>query len=117
MNNIKTSSNIHPVDIYVGQQIRKKRVEKMIGQRDLAKELGITFQQVQKYERGTNRVSSSKLYEIAQVMACSLEYFFAGYEEWHNTNSSDARVKQIERNIEDNDDYIKELHFLNNFRR
>ena len=58
----------HPVDRHVGLRIRMRRKEMGISQERLAEALGITFQQVQKYERGANRVSASKLYEIAAAL-------------------------------------------------
>ena len=75
-----TSHSPHPVDRHVGALIRVKRRALGISQSDLANALGITFQQVQKYERGTNRVSSSKLYEIAQKLDTPLSAFFEGLD-------------------------------------
>jgi len=67
-----------PVDRHVGQRIRARR--KMIGlsQSTLADALGLTFQQVQKYENGANRVSASKLYETARCLDVPVSYFFEG---------------------------------------
>jgi len=75
-----TSSTPHPVDRHVGALIRAKRRTLGISQSDLASALGVTFQQIQKYERGTNRVSSSKLYEIAQKLDTPLASFFEGLD-------------------------------------
>jgi transcriptional regulator with XRE-family HTH domain len=61
----------HPVDVEVGRRIRIRRQQLGLTQTDLANGLGYTFQQVQKYEKGTNRVSCSKLVEIAAVLKCS----------------------------------------------
>lgn len=58
----------HPVDIAVGHRIRARRKAAKISQSKLAKHLGVSFQQVQKYERGANRVSASKLAEIANAL-------------------------------------------------
>lgn len=66
----------HPVDIHVGQRVRMRRNEVGMSQTNLADRLGITFQQVQKYERGTNRISTSKLYEIAIALETPITYFF-----------------------------------------
>jgi transcriptional regulator with XRE-family HTH domain len=67
-----------PVDVHVGVRIRMRR--KMLGmsQETLAESLGLTFQQVQKYERGANRVSASKLYDIAKTLQTPVSYFFDG---------------------------------------
>ena len=66
----------HPIDILVGKRIRTRRAQLEMTQSDLADRLGITFQQVQKYEKGVNRVGASRLYAIAQVLGVSIEYFF-----------------------------------------
>lgn len=69
----------HPVDVHVGHRLRQRRVAIGLTQDKLAKSVGITFQQVQKYERGTNRIVASRLYELAEVLQVSVEYFFQGF--------------------------------------
>lgn len=68
----------HPVDLHVGIRIRMRRKEMGVSQERLADSLGITFQQVQKYERGANRVSASKLWEIATALKTPVAYFYDG---------------------------------------
>jgi transcriptional regulator with XRE-family HTH domain len=68
----------HPVDRHVGVRIRMRRKELGVSQERLAEALGITFQQVQKYERGANRVSASKLWEIASALRTPVGYFYDG---------------------------------------
>ena len=68
----------NPVDRHVGFRIRDLRKRLRISQEKLAEELGLTFQQVQKYEKGANRVSASKLYEIARALKTPVTYFFDG---------------------------------------
>lgn len=68
----------NPVDLHVGARIRMRRKLLGVSQERLAEDLGLTFQQVQKYERGANRVSASKLYEIARSLKTSIAYFFEG---------------------------------------
>src|SRR5271170_346974 len=68
----------NPIDVHVGLQVRLRRKELKISQEKLAESLGLTFQQVQKYEKGANRVSASKLYEIARALQASIDYFFRG---------------------------------------
>ncbi len=68
----------HPVDIHVGQRMRTQRLALGFSQDRLAKELGLTFQQVQKYERGMNRVSASRLFELGKVLNVSIDFFFKG---------------------------------------
>ncbi|WP_374763771.1 helix-turn-helix domain-containing protein [Yunchengibacter salinarum] len=69
-----------PIDIHVGQRVRARR--KMLGmsQTQLGKDLGVTFQQVQKYERGTNRIGSSRLFRISNALDVPVSYFFEGAE-------------------------------------
>jgi transcriptional regulator with XRE-family HTH domain len=68
----------NPVDVHVGLQVRLRRKELKISQEKLAEALGLTFQQVQKYERGANRISASKLYEIARALQVPIGWFFEG---------------------------------------
>jgi transcriptional regulator with XRE-family HTH domain len=68
----------NPVDLHVGARIRLRRRMQGVSQEKLADALGLTFQQVQKYERGANRVSASKLYEIAAALHAPVSYFFDG---------------------------------------
>ena len=71
-------SGPNPVDLHVGGRIRMRRRLIGVSQESLAHDLGLTFQQVQKYEKGANRVSASKLYEIAKGLQTSIAYFFDG---------------------------------------
>lgn len=68
-----------PVDIYVGERLRARRVELGIGQTKIAKSIALTYQQFQKYEKGTNRVSASRLYHIAAILNVDPGWFFEGY--------------------------------------
>ena len=68
------------VDVHVGGRIRLRRKLCGMSQEKLADALGLTFQQIQKYERGTNRVSASKLYEAATALGTPVAYFFEGLE-------------------------------------
>ncbi len=70
----KTSPN--PVDIYVGSRLRLRRSLLGLSQEKLADALGLTFQQVQKYERGSNRVSASRLYELSKILEVPVSFFF-----------------------------------------
>lgn len=72
------SRSPNPIDVHVGRRVRQRRKAMGVTQERLADDLGLTFQQVQKYERGANRVSASKLYEIAVALQTSTEYFFEG---------------------------------------
>ncbi|HUH85597.1 MAG TPA: helix-turn-helix domain-containing protein [Stellaceae bacterium] len=68
----------HPIDIHVGARIRTSRALAGLNQTELAKRVGVTFQSIQKYERGTNRVSASRLQEIADVLGVPVSSFFEG---------------------------------------
>jgi transcriptional regulator with XRE-family HTH domain len=73
----------NPVDVHVGLRIRLRRKELGVSQEKLADAIGLTFQQVQKYERAANRVSASKLYEVARALDTSTAYFFEGLTDDH----------------------------------
>ncbi len=66
----------HPIDVYVGARVRQRRVLLGMNQTKLGDALGMSFQQVQKYENGKNRISASKLFKLSQVFDVSIEYFF-----------------------------------------
>ncbi|MGH6978706.1 MAG: helix-turn-helix domain-containing protein, partial [Brevundimonas sp.] len=70
----------HPIDILVGRRMAERRLVAGMNQSDLGRAIGVTFQQVQKYERGANRVSASKLWQAAQALAVPITYFFDGAE-------------------------------------
>lgn len=74
----RAAGGAHPVDRHVGLRIRMRRKELGVSQEKLAEALGLTFQQVQKYERAANRVSASKLFEIARALDTSVGYFYEG---------------------------------------
>lgn len=67
-----------PVDIHVGRRLYERRRFLKISQKALADQTGITFQQIQKYERGANRISASRLYDLAKVLRVPPSYFFEG---------------------------------------
>lgn len=70
----------HPVDVYVGQRISARRRMMSMNQTVLGEHIGVTFQQVQKYERGTNRISSSRLFHTATALDVPVSFFFEGAE-------------------------------------
>jgi len=70
----------HPVDIHVGKQLRMRRVILGLSQEAIGKSIGITFQQVQKYERGINRMGSSRLFELSKYLTVPVSYFFEGLD-------------------------------------
>lgn len=68
----------HPVDKHVGRRVCEKRISLGYNQSDLGRALGLTFQQIQKYEKGANRISASKLWDIARFFKVDVGYFFQG---------------------------------------
>ncbi|RZJ18437.1 MAG: helix-turn-helix domain-containing protein [Brevundimonas sp.] len=68
----------HPVDRHVGRRVCEKRIALGYNQSDLGRALGLTFQQIQKYEKGANRISASKLWDIARFFKVDIGYFFDG---------------------------------------
>ena len=66
----------NPVDVYAGSKLRLQRQIRQMSQTDLANALGITFQQVQKYEKGTNRISASRLQAICGILGVPISFFF-----------------------------------------
>ncbi len=70
------AANPHPVDVHVGGRIRLRRTMLGMNQTNLGDALGLTFQQVQKYENGANRVSASRLFQLSKVLNVSVPFFF-----------------------------------------
>ena len=70
----------HPVDVHVGKRIRHRRWMVGMTQQQLGEAVGIKFQQIQKYETGMNRISASRLWDIAQALDVSISFFFEGFE-------------------------------------
>lgn len=66
----------HPVDVHVGKRLRSRRTMLGMSQEKLGEAVGVTFQQIQKYERGLNRIGSSRLYEFGRVLSSPIAYFF-----------------------------------------
>ena len=80
----------HPVDIHVGERLRAARLVQNLSQTDLAKAVGLTFQQIQKYEKGTNRVSASKLFEFAKFLNVEVSYFFKDFDDGDESRDSES---------------------------
>jgi len=68
----------NPIDVHVGSRVRMRRILIGMSQEKLGDALGLTFQQVQKYEKGTNRIGASRLQNIATILGVPVEYFFDG---------------------------------------
>lgn len=94
----------HPVDIHVGKRLRLRRTMLGISQDTLGNSTGITFQQIQKYERGINRIGSSRLYEFSKILGVPISYFF---EEFGKTDKNDIiyNAPGIAEGAQDNFEY------------
>ena len=77
----KKKEAAHPTDVSVGKKIKKFRIRSGKSQKSLGDDIGVTFQQIQKYESGGNRVSASSLFEIAQALNTPIEQFFYNSEQ------------------------------------
>ena len=73
-----TTKSLNPIDKHVGSRVRMRRMMLAMTQTDLGDALGLTFQQVQKYEKGTNRVGASRLQHISQILQVPVAFFFEG---------------------------------------
>ena len=87
----------HLVDIHVGARVRMRRKSLGLSQTQLADSVGITFQQLQKYERGANRVSASKLYGMAVTLQTSVSWFFEGMPSMEGPGGTDQRTRAVRR--------------------
>jgi transcriptional regulator with XRE-family HTH domain len=89
-----------PVDAHVGDRIRMRRRILGLTQQELADALGLTFQQIQKYERGANRVSASKLFALASELKAPVSYFFEGLAEPCEAGGEAAKAEEVGRAIQ-----------------
>jgi len=70
----------HPIDVHVGGRVRLRRTMLGMSQDKLADALGLTFQQIQKYEKGVNRIGSSRVFEISRVLGVPIQFFFDDFD-------------------------------------
>ena len=91
---VEKKSNNRPTetDSYVGSRIRDRRIMMGLSQQDIADLIGVTYQQAHKYERGINRISASRLYDIARVLQVKVSYFFDEIE--NGTEHNEAAPTQ-----------------------
>lgn len=86
----------HAHDVHIGERIRIRRVILRISQEALAERIGVTFQQIQKYERGANRVSGSRMVQIAHALATEPAYFFEGLERSPGLRDASLQKREAE---------------------
>jgi transcriptional regulator with XRE-family HTH domain len=77
----RSSARTQDIDRYVGARMRERRIMLGLTQQQLADLIGVTYQQAHKYERGINRVSAGRLFEVAQVLSVPVNYFFDGLDQ------------------------------------
>ena len=99
-------TNNNAVDVHVGKRVRLRRTLLGMSQEQLGASLKITFQQVQKYERGANRISASRLWDISQILDVQISYFFDDMTN-DTMRSSPRRVRRGE-NIDFDDDNVRD---------
>ncbi len=81
-------------DVHVGLKLREARTLKNLTQRDLGKLVGVTFQQIQKYENGKNRMGASRLWHISQILELPVSYFFEGLESGKRVDAHDVETAE-----------------------
>lgn len=111
----------HPTDEHVGKRVRQARIAKSLSQSALGQALGISFQQVQKYESGSNRIGSSRLWDISQILDTPIEFFFEGLAPRGNSKTAEdspneepmtRRTIQLAKAINSLHDEEAKMHFL-----
>lgn len=80
----------NPIDVHVGSRVRLRRMLVGMSQEKLGEMLGLTFQQIQKYEKGANRIGASRLYQIAQILGVSVQFFFDDMPQEHTIERSEG---------------------------
>lgn len=85
----------HPVDIHVGKKLKQLRTLRRLSQTEVAQQLNLSFQQIQKYEIGSNRIAASRLFELAKTLGVSPSYFFEGLHDNDNTAPAQDHGMQI----------------------
>lgn len=85
----------HPVDVHVGKRIRHRRWLVGMTQQQLAEQVGIKFQQIQKYETGANRVSASRLWDISEALDVPVSFFFEGLDAEAKASAAEGRGEAV----------------------
>ena len=100
-------TNNNAIDMHVGKRVRLRRTLLGMSQEQLGTELNITFQQVQKYERGANRISASRLWDIGQILDVPISYFFDDMSQ-DSMKSSPRRIGRGGTVINQNGDQLRD---------
>src|SRR5919107_3977763 len=91
----RTTAKTQDIDRHVGGRIRERRIMLGLTQQQLADLIGVTYQQAHKYERGINRVSAGRLFEIAKVLSVAIGYFYEGLSEGSEPKAPSARERMM----------------------
>lgn len=97
------SGKPNPVDVHVGARVRLRRTLLGLSQEKLGEAIGLTFQQVQKYERGANRIGASRLWDLSRVLDCPMSFFFEEMDD-RTAQSSPRNLSGDSRDLEPRDD-------------
>ena len=102
------SGKPNPVDVHVGSRVRLRRTLLGMSQEKLGEALGLTFQQVQKYERGANRIGASRLWDLSRVLDCAVQFFFDEMDD-ATQGSSPRNLSETSRDVDlpENDQMTK----------
>ena len=95
-----TNGQGHQIDRHVGMRSKARRLIRGMTQEDLAKAVALSFQQMQKYERGANRVSAGRLYELARALSVSIQYFFDEFGEEGEDGTSIRTLREDHADVE-----------------
>lgn len=110
----KRGTGIHPIDAHIGQRIRDARIMRELSQQQLADALGITFQQLQKYETGKNRISGNKLYFLCERLRIFPNWLFEGLR--NETPSADFKAMiKLNKIREAVDDFVEQIEGILGF--
>ncbi|MEM9698482.1 MAG: helix-turn-helix transcriptional regulator [Pseudomonadota bacterium] len=97
----------HPVDLHVGRKLKQIRTLRRLSQTDVARKLNLSFQQIQKYEIGSNRIAASRLFELAQILQVPPAYFFEGLHDSGEETAKDPGMKIVHALAAIKDDDVK----------
>lgn len=98
----------HPVDVHVGRKLKQIRTMRRLSQTDVARELDLSFQQIQKYEIGSNRIAASRLYDLSRILDVPTSYFFDGLDSSTSaSNNGDPSLQIVNALAAIRDDTVK----------
>lgn len=108
----------HPVDIHVGQTLKQLRKLRGLSQSEVAGKLDVSFQQIQKYEVGANRIAASRLFELSKILGVPASHFFAGINDEGNDtdrNNPDVIIMKALAAIKDHDLKLRLMSYVTHF--